>query len=172
MQVTISIMGGASMKIFVAEYDTIEEMILLNNLAAPENFKNVVIFQGKIVNTFLTCKTLGIKEGSKIVILRKKVMEECPRYFFQLSEEDREEIIEENAMMEKCRLADLGFQGWECDTRFNQVISDIYEDDKAAAEEEDEEEEKENFMKHRTVVPKSKEICEKPLPMCFFFDEY
>ena len=172
MQVLFNIFGTKTTLGFPAEgYETIEEVMERNYLVPEEGFKFIVLFNGKIVNTFLSLDKLGVKNGSKIILLQKELPKPI-QIICELTEEEREEIVEENIIEEQCRLADLGFNGWECDQKAPSVIRELYEEEQAALAEEEEEKHNFELFMNRTVVSKPTEICDKPLPRCFLCTYY
>ena len=146
--------------------DTIEEIMEFNSIIPEDGFKYVVLFNGKIVNTYISLASIGIKEGSKVVLLKKQIP--CQKKFiYTPSQEEREEFIEENIIQETCRIADLGFSGWECDAKAPSVLMELYEAEQEILAEEDRESRNFELFMHGTVVSKPTKICDKPLPRCF-----
>ena len=162
--------------IYVEESDTLEEIFTSHFIYPNENTEFLVMFNGKVINTYVSLSHLGIHDGSKLIIvevpiLQKGTVEKEPQESSQeietLSYEEHEELIEERSILERCRLADLGFNSWECDPKAQTVINELYNAEQALeAEAEEEIQPFEEFV-NRTVVSKPTEICDKPLPLCF-----
>ena len=167
MRFNIQIFGAETKTLVFADaYDTFEDVMSNNGINADSGFKYIVLFNGKVVNTFLTLEAIGIKEGATVVVLQKKIKNEID-ILATPTQEEREAFIEENVIQETCRIADLGFSGWECDTKAPSVLMELYEaEQEILAEEERESLNFELFM-HGTVVSKPTKICDKPLPRCF-----
>ena len=166
--------------------DTVVEV--LQNYTEELSFKSennsvspIVLFNGKIINTYITLPSQGVTNGSTLILLYKnnknnKNNENCENcennnthtFFFEPSLEERNEYIEESLIEERCRLADLGFTGWECDSKGGQILREAYDAEQAVLAEEDEETQNfELFMHGTVVISKPTEICDKPLPKCF-----
>ena len=172
MQVLFSKFGTkTTLALAAEEFETLAEVMERNFLIPEEGYKFIVLFNGKIANTFLSLKALGVRNGSKIIILQKEIPKPV-QFICEFTEEEREANIEESLIEEQCRLADLGFNGWECDQKAPTVLKELYEEEQTALAEEDEEKHNFELFIHGTVVSKPTEICDKPLPRCFLCTDY
>ena len=169
MQVKFSIFGtNETIVTEASKLDTVEEVLNKvfreTNKSQKATQKRVVLFNGKIVNTFLTFETLGIHNNNTLVLYQKKTSQKIMQFFIEPTAEERQEQIESSVIGERCRLADLGFNGWECDQKGGQIIRDAYEAEQAILAVEDAESHNFELFMDKTIISHPAEICEKPLP--------
>ena len=167
--VEISLLNGPTASVIVSKDMTLDDAILRSNLLGEElsQYKITAFYKGKIINQYVTFKTNNIPSNAKIILVAKRALPDTESCFFPLTDEEREELIDDDVVSEKCRIADLGFQGWECDPRFNDVIQEVYETEMEEAEDEEF-----SFLTRGTVISKTKEICDQPLPRCFLLGDF
>ena len=167
MKLQLSVYGtNTNYTVYANQMQTIEELMNANSIFPEDGFKFLILFNGKTINSFLSLGALGIKDGSKVILFQKRLPQPI-QIVCGLTEEEREEVIEEKVIEERCRIADLGFNGWECDPKAPAVLKDLYDAEQEILAEEDEENHNFELFMHGTVVSKITEICDKPLPRCF-----
>ena len=160
-----------SYDVIATKFDTLEDVLTKNGISAKSGYKFLFLFNGKTLNTLLSVSASGIKSNNK-VILFEKALPTSVTELFSTTEEEREIIREERLISEQCRIADLGFSGWECDSKANRVLQEMYESEQAELAEEDEENHNFELFMHGTVVSQPTQICEKPLPRSFLLDDF
>ena len=166
--VHLSLVGSEPVSVIVSRDMTLDDAILRANLIDDDlsDYKITAFYKGKAINQFTSFQANNIPSNAHIIILTKRRMNDNDNFFFNITDEEREEIIDDDVISEKCRLADLGFQGWECDPRFNDVIKEVYESEVEELEDDD------AFLSRGTVISKTKEICDQPLPRCFLLGDF
>ena len=152
-----------------------------------EEYTITPIVNGKLFSTLHTINRLisgsstKNKDFVKVILFKKRNInktnvnldaylneEEIPTR----NEEEREEELESELIEEQCRLADLGFNCWDCDPKAPTVIRELYEEEQNALAEEDAEHHSFELFMHGTVVSNPTTICDKPLPRPFLCADY
>ena len=180
MFLNLRVFGQESdIKVIASEYETLEEVVEKNENKFNINFnlkdKEIkFIFNGHIVNPKLTISYHHITNGNTIILFikqqqNKQILQKVDEVeeVEEVDEEERRIKYEESIIDEECRLADLGFSGWECDQHAPRVFSELYASEQARQEEEENQEINFEQFIHRTVISQPTKICDKPLPQFF-----
>ena len=164
----LSLLDCPPVSVIVNKEMTLDDAILRANLLGEDlnEYKITAFYKGKRVNQYISFQANNIPSNAHIIIVAKRILPENDHFLYTITDEEREEIIEDDVIGEKCRIADLGFQGWECDPRFNDVIKEVYESEVEEFEDDD------SFLSRGTVISKTKEICDQPLPRCFLLGDF
>ena len=181
MFLNLRVFGQESdIKVIASEYETLEEVVEKNENKFNFNLNDKeikFIFNGHIVNPKLTISYHHIANGNTIILFikqqqNKQILQKVEEVkeveaVEEIDEVERRIKYEESIIDEECRLADLGFSGWECDQHAPRVFSELYASEQARQEEEENQEiDFEQFI-HRTVISQPTKICDKPLPHFF-----
>ena len=170
------------------EYETVEEVITrlsqLYDIKTP-NANTTIIFNGRIVNKSLTLSYNQMKDGNTIIIYSKsktqetqetketketqetQEVEEYEEEYYQDKYQEKYQTYEEEMFKEQCRIADLGFVGWECDQHAPKIFEEMYEEEQRILSAEDDENRNFESFINQTIISQPSKICDKPLPQFF-----
>ncbi|EAY04863.1 hypothetical protein TVAG_287770 [Trichomonas vaginalis G3] len=168
MKLQVGKLSGSFQTICVDINDTLNDALKSNNILPQQNSYFIPVSAGKVLCGSCTIQGLGLKDNQKIILTEKARPASQKHSTVLITQYERDEKIQNDILIEKCRIADIEFQGWECDSRFNLLMQDIYNEEKEAEQLEKEESE----FTQVTVISKSKKISDQPLPHVFLMSEY
>lgn len=167
MRIQIAQLNGETVNIDVDPSMTLFQALEENKIKPRENHIFNAVSSGKVLSMHITIETLGIKENQKVYLSQKRTGFSTTLVDFPLTKQDIEDRIQSKVLLEKCYLADLGFNSWECDPRFPLLVQELYEDEQLAQDEE----EGDNNDIQLSVVSNNKQMSDQPLPYVFILSD-
>lgn len=160
-------LDGDFISVIAQHNDTLENVLDRNGFRKNRGTRLQAVSNGKVLSIYCTVEYLGLQENQKIFVLEKRIEQNIFPLKLQISLREREEKAQNQILLEKCRLADLGFSGWECDPSYGQLLQEIYEDEKEIEEYEEEV----NEYAQVTVIAKTQAISDQPLPCVYIMPQ-
>ena len=151
----------------VSDEDTIEDIIMNNNIFDINMNTFTAICKGFILNKYLSIGYQNIKENNIIIIKIKNYQNSWFNdYIYKKNLLLKHLNLDTDSYyIEAARIADLGFAQWEPTSKFSTILNEMYQENKNSEKIDDF-----TFISNTIINPASN-IAEQPLPFCFIFDD-